>query len=125
MAVAAATTPITPHSGGKTSETGVGLVVSDLEVTHPAGRRHGGCGGRGSRRFDLIEPIRHRLRLDLEPRRPAGVNLQTLRYYERRGCSPKCSPPATCDQTVHGPPLNTHCTTLEGPATLRISNQRS
>ena len=27
MAVAAATTPITPHSGGKTSETGVWLVV--------------------------------------------------------------------------------------------------
>ena len=27
----------------------------------------------------------------------------------------------TCDQTVYGPPLNTHCTTLEGPATVRIS----
>ena len=27
-----------------------------------------------------------------------------------------------CDQTVYGPPLNTHCTTLEGPATVRISN---
>jgi len=27
-----------------------------------------------------------------------------------------------CDQTVYGPPLNTHCTTLNGPATVRISN---
>ena len=23
----------------------------------------------------------------------------------------------TCDETVYGPPLNTHCTTLDGPAT--------
>lgn len=28
----------------------------------------------------------------------------------------------TCDQTVYGPPLNTHCTALEGPATVWISN---
>jgi hypothetical protein len=28
-----------------------------------------------------------------------------------------------CDQTVFGPPLNTHCATLEGPATVRISTQ--
>jgi hypothetical protein len=27
-----------------------------------------------------------------------------------------------CDETVYGPPLNTHCTTLEGPATVRISS---
>jgi hypothetical protein len=27
----------------------------------------------------------------------------------------------TCDAVVYGPPLNTHCTTLEGPATVRIS----
>src|SRR4051812_18813633 len=27
-----------------------------------------------------------------------------------------------CDAVVYGPPLNTHCTTLEGPATVRISN---
>jgi hypothetical protein len=27
-----------------------------------------------------------------------------------------------CDQTVYGPPLNTHCTALDGPATVRISN---
>ena len=27
-----------------------------------------------------------------------------------------------CDQTVYGPQMNTHCTTLEGPATVRISN---
>jgi hypothetical protein len=26
-----------------------------------------------------------------------------------------------CDATVYGPPLNTHCTTLDGPATVRIS----
>ena len=26
----------------------------------------------------------------------------------------------TCDQTVHGPPLNTHCAVLDGPATVRI-----
>jgi hypothetical protein len=26
-----------------------------------------------------------------------------------------------CDETVYGPPLNTHCTTLDGPATVRIS----
>lgn len=29
-----------------------------------------------------------------------------------------------CDQTVYGPPLNTHCTMLEGPATVRISTKR-
>ena len=28
----------------------------------------------------------------------------------------------TCDQTTFGPPLNTHCTTLDGPATVRTSN---
>jgi hypothetical protein len=28
----------------------------------------------------------------------------------------------TCDETVFGPPLNTHCSTLNGPATVRISN---
>ena len=28
----------------------------------------------------------------------------------------------TCDQTVYGPPLNTHCHTLDGPAVVRISN---
>jgi hypothetical protein len=28
----------------------------------------------------------------------------------------------TCDETVYGPPLNTHCTTLDGPAAVRISN---
>jgi|SRR5258705_12686949 len=31
----------------------------------------------------------------------------------------------TCDQIVHGPPLNTHCTALDGPAAVRISNRRS
>jgi hypothetical protein len=30
----------------------------------------------------------------------------------------------TCDETVYGPPLNTHCTTLDGPATVRISTAR-
>lgn len=30
----------------------------------------------------------------------------------------------TCDQTVYGPPLNTHCTCLDGPAAVRISTQR-
>jgi hypothetical protein len=28
----------------------------------------------------------------------------------------------TCDTTVYGPPINTHCTTLDGPAVVRISN---
>jgi hypothetical protein len=28
----------------------------------------------------------------------------------------------TCDQTVYRPPLNTHCTALEGPAVVRISS---
>jgi hypothetical protein len=28
----------------------------------------------------------------------------------------------TCDETIYGPPLNTHCATLDGPATVRISN---
>jgi hypothetical protein len=28
----------------------------------------------------------------------------------------------TCDGAVYGPPLNTHCATLEGPATVRISS---
>jgi hypothetical protein len=27
-----------------------------------------------------------------------------------------------CDATTFGPPINSHCTTLEGPATVRISN---
>ena len=27
-----------------------------------------------------------------------------------------------CDATVYGPPFNTHCTCLDGPATVRISN---
>jgi hypothetical protein len=26
-----------------------------------------------------------------------------------------------CETVVYGPPLNTHCTTLEGPAAVRIS----
>jgi hypothetical protein len=30
----------------------------------------------------------------------------------------------TCDETVFGPPLNTHCKTLDGPATVRISTAR-
>jgi len=28
----------------------------------------------------------------------------------------------TCDAVTYGPPLNTHCTALEGPATVRISS---
>jgi len=31
----------------------------------------------------------------------------------------------TCDQTVFGPPLNTHCAALDGPAVVRISTQPS
>jgi hypothetical protein len=27
----------------------------------------------------------------------------------------------TCDQTLYGAPLNTHCSALEGPAAVRIS----
>ena len=30
----------------------------------------------------------------------------------------------SCDQTVYGPPLNVHCTCLDGPATVRISTAR-
>ena len=29
----------------------------------------------------------------------------------------------TCDAVVYGPPLNTHCTALEGPASVRISTR--
>jgi hypothetical protein len=29
-----------------------------------------------------------------------------------------------CDATVYGRPLNTHCRTLDGPATVRISTAR-
>ena len=29
-----------------------------------------------------------------------------------------------CDAVVYGPPLNIHCTALEGPATVRISTAR-
>jgi hypothetical protein len=29
-----------------------------------------------------------------------------------------------CDATVYGPPINTHCATLDGPATVRISTTR-
>ena len=28
----------------------------------------------------------------------------------------------TCDRTVYGPPLNTQCSSLDGPAVVRISN---
>ena len=28
----------------------------------------------------------------------------------------------TCDAVVYGPPLNTHCTALEGPAAVRLLN---
>jgi hypothetical protein len=31
----------------------------------------------------------------------------------------------TCDQTVYGLPLNTHCAVLTGPAGMRISNRSS
>jgi len=31
----------------------------------------------------------------------------------------------TCNETASGPPLNTHCTALEGPAAVRISNARA
>ena len=31
----------------------------------------------------------------------------------------------TCEQTVYGPPVNTHCTALDGPAAARISNARA
>ena len=27
-----------------------------------------------------------------------------------------------CDETVYGPTLNTHCASLDGPATVRISS---
>jgi hypothetical protein len=30
----------------------------------------------------------------------------------------------TCDQTAYGPPLNTHCAALDGPAAVRISSLR-
>jgi hypothetical protein len=30
----------------------------------------------------------------------------------------------TCDATVYGPPLNTHCGALDGPAIARISTAR-
>jgi hypothetical protein len=31
----------------------------------------------------------------------------------------------TCDAVVYGPPMNTHCTALAGPASVRISNSRA
>ena len=31
----------------------------------------------------------------------------------------------TCDRTVFGPPLSTHCKTLDGPATVRISTPQA
>jgi hypothetical protein len=30
----------------------------------------------------------------------------------------------TCDAVVYGPPMNTHCAALEGPAAVRISTSR-
>jgi hypothetical protein len=30
----------------------------------------------------------------------------------------------TCDATVYGPPRGEHCTALDGPAAVRISNRR-
>jgi hypothetical protein len=29
----------------------------------------------------------------------------------------------TCDAVVYGPPMNTHCTAVDGPAKVRISNR--
>ena len=31
----------------------------------------------------------------------------------------------TCDDVVYGPPMNTHCSALKGPATVRLSTQRN
>jgi len=31
----------------------------------------------------------------------------------------------TCDAVVYGPPMNTHCSALNGPATVRLSTQRN
>jgi hypothetical protein len=28
-----------------------------------------------------------------------------------------------CDETVYGPPLNTHCSVIDGPAAVRISTR--
>jgi hypothetical protein len=42
--------------------------------------------------------------------------------------APSGSEPATrrvSEMAVYGPPLNTHCTALEGPAAVRISNARA
>jgi hypothetical protein len=30
----------------------------------------------------------------------------------------------TCEAIVYGPPMNTHCTALEGPAAVRLSSRR-
>jgi len=35
-----------------------------------------------------------------------------------------CSAGRTCDAVVYGPAMNTHCTALEGWASVRISNSR-
>jgi hypothetical protein len=31
----------------------------------------------------------------------------------------------TCDVATYGPPLNTHCTVLDGPAAVRISTAKA
>ena len=49
---------------------------------------------------------------------PLGMSLATdtaTRRWHRR----------TCDAVVCGPPLNTHCSALEGPAAVRISSAQA
>jgi hypothetical protein len=49
----------------------------------------------------------------------SSLACRLLRTLRRSHTSWHCR---TCDAVVYGPPLNTHCTTLDGPATVRISN---
>ncbi len=84
-------------------------------------------------RAGRIQPHESRHRSDAQ-----SVTCRTLRAVIRARRSPRraCLPEGhggghttwtcrTCDQTLFGPPLNTHCTALDGPATVRISTQRA
>ena len=61
-------------------------------------------------------PQRSRTRPEPSPRRACRLP-RTRRRTHHWTCR-------TCDHTVYGPPLNTHCSVLDGPATVRISTAR-
>jgi hypothetical protein len=65
------------------------------------------------------EPV---IALETALEKSGGSALDGLRRRrEAEGTAPH-GPCRACDETVYGPPLNTHCAALDGPAVVRISN---